>query len=277
MGKSKEKKEKREKKSKKSSRKEGKKDKVRRTRPSVKLTADDYYLQANPFRVYLRSQGKNFETLSSEAARRHFDKFCKAYNKGKLNAMFYSGSFPSSLLGEATHTQHRWGMSLTDADKQLLQATTQTVRQDGDSLSAWGDQPVQRQQQLPQVKPRVATLQDAVATAELHGIDTDKPTSGHAALAAKRKERGDAIHSSHKEREDLLSGPELPDSVVLGGDSSEDLAFLKHRQAQRQSKQADRIAALQEREQQRDDAWKAQLGIPTDGRRITIAPRPPPS
>ena len=281
MGKSKEKKEKKEKRSKKSSRKEGKKEgKKKRSPPSVQLTADDYFLQANSFRVYLRSHGKNFEDLSSEAARRHFAKFCKAYNKGKLDVMFYSGTFPSSLLGEATRTQHRWGMSLTDADKQLLQATMQTVRRDGDSSSAFALSTArseqQQQQQQPQIKPRV-TLQDVVATAELHGIDTNKPTTGHAAIAAKRKERGQAIHASHKEREEDLAGPDLPDSVVLGGDASHDLTFLKHRQAQRQGKQADKIAVLEEKERQREDAWKAQLGLPTDGRRIIIAARPPPT
>jgi hypothetical protein len=269
------------KKEKRSSRKEGKKDRKEgkeRVRPAVKLTADDYFLRAKDFRVYLRSKGKSFEALTSEKARGYFDDYIAKYNKGKLVPMFYTGEFPPSLLEEATHTQHRWGLSLSDADKKLLSSTTTAVLRDGNASSVWGEQ---QQQQLSKqsvqatVKPRVA-MQDMVATAEQHGIDTEKPT-GHAALLAKRKERGDAIHAAHKEREDRASGLELPDSVILGGDSSRDLEFLKQRQAQRASKQEEKIAVLQEKERQRDDAWKVQLGLPTDGsmRKITIAPRPP--
>lgn len=54
------------------------------------ISEDDYFLQMQPFKAWLRAdRDKKFEKLSSDDSRRYFRKFVKKYNRGKLDCAFF--------------------------------------------------------------------------------------------------------------------------------------------------------------------------------------------
>ena len=113
------------KKAKKSSDKKNKKDKKRRDVPAVQLSADDYFLRSEEFRFYLSSKKVSFESLSSEKAREQFSKFVKRWNRGKLEKTIYD--LPASAR-EAIKSQHKWGMRLSDVERDALSDTAHRVQ-----------------------------------------------------------------------------------------------------------------------------------------------------
>ena len=92
------------------------------------LTADDFYIRHEEFRVWLHLKERCFEDLSSEQAHQVFDEeFIKQFNKGKLPSMFYpqtqipGGSvngIPTELREAAMKTKHKWNLKVTDRDRQ---------------------------------------------------------------------------------------------------------------------------------------------------------------
>ncbi|KAI9144004.1 hypothetical protein BKA69DRAFT_899904 [Paraphysoderma sedebokerense] len=53
------------------------------------ISTDDYFLRANEFRLWLKERKKIFfEDLSSDESRKHFKKFVKRWNEGKLKRGF---------------------------------------------------------------------------------------------------------------------------------------------------------------------------------------------
>ena len=91
------------------------------------LTADDFYLRHEEFRVWLHLKERSFEDLSSEQAHQVFEEeFIKQFNKGKLPAMFYPAqvpggsvnSIPTELREAAMKTKHKWNLKVTDRDRQ---------------------------------------------------------------------------------------------------------------------------------------------------------------
>jgi len=56
------------------------------------ITEDDYFLKMPEFMLWLKATGSSFEALQAGEARRAFKgQFCKAFNRGKLPASYYSG------------------------------------------------------------------------------------------------------------------------------------------------------------------------------------------
>lgn len=57
---------------------------------------------------FIVNSARYFENLSTEEAKDIFEReFVKAFNKGKLPAMYYSGDIPVELQQRATHTRHK--------------------------------------------------------------------------------------------------------------------------------------------------------------------------
>ena len=88
----------------------------------VPISEDDYFLKNEEFRVWLRvSKSTNFESLTTIEARELFaDSFCKAWNKGKLAAMYYEGTIPAELRHECAKTGHKWGFKLSNSEKEQV-------------------------------------------------------------------------------------------------------------------------------------------------------------
>lgn len=101
------------------------------------LTADDFYLRHEEFRVWLHLKERSFEDLSSEQAHTVFEEeFIKQFNKGKLPAMFYpqnqvpgdnANGIPSELREAAMKTKHKWNLKVTDRDRQQQEQIQQEV------------------------------------------------------------------------------------------------------------------------------------------------------
>lgn len=255
-----------------------------RSKPDILISADDYFLKAEEFRVYLHSKKIAFESLTSEKAHELFaDDFVKKYNKGKLSSMFYSSEgIPAQVREAAVRTQHKWTMKLSDTERDALSRTTESIHRSTKDAqpTAWAGTSNSSALASTSGRPLVAPrLSDLLSTAEMHAITTSKET-GRDALVAKRKERGDAVKGAHNEREAGKDGLDAVSEKFLLGDSAADLAALKSRQQQqqahRQSQQQQKISVLAEKEREREEAWRTQLGLPLDGtmKKITIAPRP---
>ena len=286
--------------SKKESRKESKKESKREAAAvpaDNKITSDDFYLKSEEFRLWLRSKEKSFESLSGEAARALFDEFVKRWNKGRLDAIYYSG-LSTADSRDAIKSQHKWGLKLSVSEQDALAATTTRVLDQTRGASSTQSGLLPQAQAQAQAQPRPAvparvlppppsaavSLSLLQATAEEHGLDLGSSSSSNAALLAKRKERSDATHGAHREKEARADGLDMSAGLVLGGGKEDDaqLAAMRRRQQASAGQRQQRLAGLEEKEKERDEAWKRQIGLPEllagsgSGQRIVIAPRPPP-
>ncbi|EDV20496.1 uncharacterized protein TRIADDRAFT_60950 [Trichoplax adhaerens] len=69
---------------------------------------DDFYNKNSEFRTWLiEKYGAHFDSYSSSKAKKMFKKFCKKWNKGKLNEKYYNGIQPSTIEREA-RTGYKW-------------------------------------------------------------------------------------------------------------------------------------------------------------------------
>ena len=107
------------------------------SRSVPQLTADDFYLRHEEFRVWLHLKERSFEDLSSEQAHAFFEEeFIKQFNKGKLPTIFYpqtqvpgggANGIPSELREAAMKTKHKWNLKVTDRDRQQQEQVQQEV------------------------------------------------------------------------------------------------------------------------------------------------------
>lgn len=86
------------------------------------ISEDDYFLKNEEFRVWLHvTKDTPFETLTTVQAREIFkEKFCKDWNRGNLASMYYDGNIPTELRQQCTKTAHKWGIKLSQTDKEQV-------------------------------------------------------------------------------------------------------------------------------------------------------------
>lgn len=99
--------------------------------------------------------------------------------------------------------------------------------------------------------------------------------SGRAAQIDKRRGVGAELKAAAREREDARDGLDLPESVVMGGgdDFEAARARISKGKSARDTQRAERLSELQEREQQKQATFMAQLGVDLSRGPIKIAPR----
>ena len=90
----------------------------------------DFFLQANPFRVWLlEEKGKSFDAVSGEDARRYFDKFVKKWNRHKLDGKlcfcplasadlyeYGTDKFYDPAIEAPSTSTHSWGIRRTEKE-----------------------------------------------------------------------------------------------------------------------------------------------------------------
>ncbi|KAF8323892.1 hypothetical protein DL93DRAFT_2069984 [Clavulina sp. PMI_390] len=103
------------------------------------ISADDYFLKSDNFRLWLKeSKGKYFDELSGEKARHYFGKFVKAWNRGELSDSIYN---PSSA---ATHrasnlTGYKWSFAsklALEGGKSVDSRALEKAREDVEAATA---------------------------------------------------------------------------------------------------------------------------------------------
>jgi hypothetical protein len=258
----------------------------------------DYFAYHQHLWVYLyREEGIIFGDLSSEDARRAFSRFAKRYNAGELEQSYY-GVLPQEAIDQCQTTSHKWSFNTSETERESLRFLEEGVRKqtqfsknDAAAPSETGEQAVRmtavsNERRSLSAEERTAErvvnrrLKEHVRTVEeeLKGGRKD----GRERQIEKRKETAAKIHGAAKDREEArMGGVELNDEAIYGGGGDGELNFQdalsreRHRNAQRQQKNQDRIAELKKKEQDKQDAMIKMLGLTgvKPGQKITIAPR----
>uniref|UniRef100_A0A7S3LQS1 Uncharacterized protein n=1 Tax=Aplanochytrium stocchinoi TaxID=215587 RepID=A0A7S3LQS1_9STRA len=132
-------------------RKDKDKDKESRSRKSENehsvenpITVDDYYNKNAEFRIWLNnSKGIHFSDCNEP--RKYFEKFVKAWNKGKLDKMIYQGHIPAELR-VASMSKHSWGFEnkLNDQEQLDISALAERVDRETDFIKLNKNNPVTR-------------------------------------------------------------------------------------------------------------------------------------
>jgi len=264
----------------------------------------DYFTFHEHFWAYLyRNEGVAFNDLTSEQAREAFERFAKAYNKGKLEAEYYDAKLPEPVLEECKTTKHSWSFnkSLTDRERKGLQSLQHGIRKQteyndsnnkttslattdesfqplsGPSKTQMPPPPSRDTRKTPEerLEERRANkrLREHVKSVreELQG----GPKDFRERQIEKKREQSDKIHGASREKHDAM---ELSDNALYGGDSSHLQAALERERSQKartREERAGRIAELQNKEKDRQENMLKMLGLQNlkPGQKITIAPR----
>jgi hypothetical protein len=278
----------------------------------------DYYRCHKHFNIYLRQyvvKTRNsdqswftFEDFdSTSAAQEYFQTyFVPDYNAGNLPTFYYQDSIPPEILDRLFHgapisnTSHSWSFSGVSAkEQQTLLQVQSGVHQQTEFQTSAGSSSNQRER--PEQPPVHPASRDGASRGELGGKRGDNPK--HFDYSRQNRSRADAletradpgtherrmeakqlraakIHGAARSRDDA---PELDDTALYGScNRTDDLqaALQKHKEqrAHQEQQRQERIQELQSKEQARQQAMLAQLGLTnvvSTGQKIKIAPRPP--
>lgn len=92
-----------------------------------KISIDDYFNKSEEFRVWLKINNKrSFEELDSSETHNLFEEFCTLWNQNKLPTMYYDG-IPSEIRHECMRTKHRWGIRLSESEKNQISEVSDGV------------------------------------------------------------------------------------------------------------------------------------------------------
>ncbi|XP_014674531.1 PREDICTED: zinc finger CCCH domain-containing protein 4-like [Priapulus caudatus] len=76
--------------------------------PTEKIGPEDFYRKNEEFRLWLRSKKRlYFDELLTSDAKKHFKKFVKKWNKGKLDKKCYEG-MSTTAMSSASKTRYEW-------------------------------------------------------------------------------------------------------------------------------------------------------------------------
>eukprot|EP00962_Isochrysis_galbana_P017182 scaffold4942_cov106-Isochrysis_galbana.AAC.1 len=236
------------------------------------ITTDDYFRRAPEFQRWLQeSRGQFLDELPSDEAHKLFSKFVSKWNGGDLPRETYSIGDDGTDL---PRTRHRWGFTskLSAAEQLQLESTRDSIHaqtqraagqgRDGAALArATGS--AGRAQNAGAASKR-AREEESFAfdeAAAMLGVHTAKPDAGsREALLEKRR----AQTAYHRRNDDEGGVPAMSDGMLMGA-SSEEFALLAGRRqaaAARKSEQASaRVQELQEKERQRMESFKRQMGM----------------
>lgn len=270
------------------------------------LTADDFFLKSEHFRVWCALIKKiSFETLSSDEAHKLFDReFCRQFNRRELPDTFYREELPVEMREAALKTKHRWNFKVTGAEADSIQQVADDVdfktrhatdgawahmkTRDNVASSTSSNHPMASMSAPPSHSRRDADdsrdEQRRQQTYERKNFkeyanvvmeELAPKETGRSALQDKRRGVGAELKAAAREREEARDGLDLPDSVVMGG--GDDFEAMRARMNRgkdaREAQRIERVRELQEREQQKQASFMAQLGVDLSRGPIRIAPR----
>ncbi|KAE9026456.1 hypothetical protein PR001_g12193 [Phytophthora rubi] len=298
-------------KSQKSSRHE--KESTKLPKGAKKVTDEDYFLRQTEFRVWLaQSKGKYVDDLSTEEATKLFtDEFAKKWNRGKLSKMFYEG-LPESVVEQTKRTRHRWGFVAKLGEKEKFELATAKdsvgvatkkenllssgrTRESIGNVSASFEESKSKPDRRREKEDEEDNREDdrkrrkVERRREREYRDTmmeelAPKATGREAQIEKRRQLGDKLHGSAKDREDTRDGLDFSDDFLMGGGRGAGGDDLKRRIAQRdsarrrkQDERQEKLAELKAKESARMDKFLEGMGLAgpnaNGGKPMTIPPR----
>jgi hypothetical protein len=262
--------------------------------PATLLDPDkDYFAFHQHLWVYLyREEGIAFGDLTSDEARHAFQRFCRYYNEGKLEAAYYQDILPLKAVEESKTTRHKWSFQTSATEAMTLSVIEKGVRKQTEyeavpykplatvaghaaDVSASEDicektavdDKLQEYRANKRLREHVRTVGE-----ELTGGRKD----GRERQLEKKKETAASLHGAARDRED--AGVELGDADLYGDGNAEfstALARERRYKEKRSAEKESRLAELQQKENERQQAMLNALGLTgiKPGQKITIAPR----
>ena len=263
--------------------------------PSILLDPNkDYFAFHQHLWVYLyREEGIAFGDLTSDESRKAFQRFCMHYNEGKLETAYYKDVLPLKAVEESKTTRHKWSFQTSTTEVKALSMIEEGVRKQTEYEAVPNVQvptAVTNPAQVPAIeehRDEAAAVNDSLQEyrankrlrehvrtvgEELTGGRKD----GRERQLEKKKETAAALHGAARDREG--AGLELADSDIYGdsnADFSAALARERRYKEKRNSEKGNRLAELQQKEHERQQAMLNALGLTgiKAGQKITIAPR----
>jgi hypothetical protein len=242
--------------------------------PSQLLSSKDYFKKSVEFRAWLTSRGKSFEELTSESARKSFQKFVDKWNSGNLDDIYYRDDSTATLSGSCK-SSHAWGFlkAMSSAEKSANESTRRASLSPIDKPISAGTQKDKPQERREMVHPRAAVQPREVYQAMLDDIAPKE--TGRRAIAEKRKTVGASLHGASKDQEQSADGCDQEGwGAVLGGGGDFHQAVKRQRQHRMGKLDAQRerleVASLKEKSIQEE--LLSQLGL-APGQKVTIQPR----
>ena len=270
-------------------------------KPEKALTMDDYFSYHQHLWVYLyREEGLAFNDLKSDETHKAFERFCKAYNRGRLEVAYYEG-LPAAALEECKTTQHTWNFRTTDVEERNLQYLQEGIHKQTEYQAVETETHVDVQRDhLPQGEKRSQTSESderPPRTAEDRYQDRllNRRMKSHVKNVMeeldggprdfkekqrdKRREVSARMHAASREKDG--AGVELTDEGIYGGEGDGDVGFQKalaREKARKERKDEEKLARvreLQDKEAKKQDDMLKMLGIAgiQPGQKIKIAPR----
>jgi hypothetical protein len=204
---------------------------------------DDFYAKNKEFRHWLanRRKPRHFTKLDASDQKRYFKKFCKRYNKGKLEPIYYDGS----LLGEPAPAAAIVPASLSiskDIGPSIGPARPSTLDDLAMQREAESDYRAQQKD-----AERLVSKRDQ---RESRQEERDGRATGRDRVMEKRAEKRESARAMANAREQ--GDMEFGDDVLMGGSSSSFQEAIKRRDAsrhnqERQRKLAEKQAVLGEK------------------------------
>ncbi|KAI0652621.1 hypothetical protein C8Q79DRAFT_938625 [Trametes meyenii] len=231
------------------------------------ISESDYFLKNDEFQLWLKEEkGKYFNELSGDRARKYFRKFVKAWNRGKLSRILYTGVDRASTASSRTGYKWSFASKASRAENDAMHAareeidnatwnrTTQSTggsssgRVIGPSMPSTSDRILaqeaadeyraaerdhQRKRDRREAKERI---EDLVGPKEV----------GRAGQLEKKKVQREA-NRAYREKGD--EGLELDDATLMGGGDSFQAHLARREAAKRRfhDKRGERMDATRER------------------------------
>jgi hypothetical protein len=92
------------------------------------ISADDFGRMSVPFRLWLkRSRSLLLFDLPKDEARRLFDAFVEAYNKGAIDGDLLQDKYAVEEAASLPRTSHKWALKLSGNERQQLETVRDSV------------------------------------------------------------------------------------------------------------------------------------------------------
>ncbi|CAM9675979.1 unnamed protein product [Chrysoparadoxa australica] len=215
--------------------------------------------------------------------------------------MYYTGNLPEDLVASARKTQHKWGFvkKMSTWEKEALTRTADTIRSttdkgagkppgQGKSLGSASAAPAAKK---PMVAPRPASetgpgqgryeggrlnRREAVGRQKvaLEDAGLGKEPGGLTA-SERRKAVGAIMHGSHQQKEAQMDGLDMSESATFGGgdDFKSRMARAQVAKQRKSNAKAEHLQDLAQREKDKLEAFKKQMGLQAGQGRAQMKPR----
>eukprot|EP00004_Rigifila_ramosa_P014101 TRINITY_DN3179_c1_g1_i1.p1 TRINITY_DN3179_c1_g1~~TRINITY_DN3179_c1_g1_i1.p1 ORF type:complete len:222 (+),score=48.08 TRINITY_DN3179_c1_g1_i1:218-883(+) len=216
------------------------------------------------FRVWLKEEeGRFFDELDADHQRKHFRSFRKRWNRGKLSKKYYDGSLAeqSKLIGR---TRHEWTFRGAEkpegADKERVEKREIAPLAGPRKRSA--EEAFEEEEEREQQYKRLKLEQKKWNRDRKEDLEELVPkATGREALVEKKQ----AARAERRAREE--SPDAVPGVDVMGSDGGFKAMVARQRAKREETaakKQADlneRLTAYQQKEKEKMDAFKKQMGL----------------